>query len=97
MPKEQFREADVIKKISHVSFCIDSAQEIQQTSHLQVKQVCVYFSFSDKIPISTFFLLFRRKIFIIKIKSELRCRMEFWIDEWVLVRREQYAKHAIKA
>lgn len=42
MPKEQFREADVIKEISHVSFCIDSAQEIQQTSHLHVKQKNLY-------------------------------------------------------
>lgn len=42
MPKEQYREADVIKKISHVSFCIDSAQNIQQTSHIQVKQRHLY-------------------------------------------------------
>lgn len=42
MPKEQYREADVIKKISHVSFSIDSAQSIQQTSHIQVKQRHLY-------------------------------------------------------
>lgn len=51
MPKEQFREADVIKKISHVSFCIDSAQEIQQTSHLQVKQKNLYNQDQKRTPV----------------------------------------------
>lgn len=36
MPKEQFRKADVTKKISHVSFGIDSADKIQQEAHIQV-------------------------------------------------------------
>lgn len=51
MPKEQFREADVIKKISHVSFCIDSSQEIQQTSHLQVKQKNLYNQDQKRTPV----------------------------------------------
>lgn len=36
MPKEQFREADVTKKISHVSFGIDGPDLIQQEAHIQV-------------------------------------------------------------
>lgn len=36
MPKDQFREADVIKKISHVSFGIDSSEMIQQEAQIQV-------------------------------------------------------------
>lgn len=51
MPKEQYREADVIKKISHVSFCIDSAQEIQQTSHIQVKQRSLYNQDQNRTPV----------------------------------------------
>jgi DNA-directed RNA polymerase III subunit RPC1 len=51
MPKEQYREADVIKKISHVSFCIDSSQEIQQTSHIQVKQRSLYNQDENRTPV----------------------------------------------
>lgn len=36
MPKEQFREADVIKKISHVHFGMDSPEMMQQEAHIQI-------------------------------------------------------------
>lgn len=36
MPKEQYRETDVAKKISHVTFSVDSASDIQQAAHIQV-------------------------------------------------------------
>jgi DNA-directed RNA polymerase III subunit RPC1 len=52
MPKEQFREADVIKKISHVSFSIDSAQQIQQSSHLHVKCKQLYNQDQNRTPIA---------------------------------------------
>lgn len=52
MPKEQFREADVIKKISHVSFSIDSAQKIQQSSHLHVKFKSLYNQDQKRTPVA---------------------------------------------
>ncbi|XP_048486238.1 DNA-directed RNA polymerase III subunit RPC1 [Plutella xylostella] len=36
MPKEQYRESEVGKKISHVTFSVDSPSEIQKAAHLQV-------------------------------------------------------------
>lgn len=53
MPKEQFREADVIKKISHVSFCLDSPQQIQQCSHLQVKMKTLYNQDNKRTPVES--------------------------------------------
>lgn len=52
MPKEQFREADGIKKISHVSFSIDSAQQIQQSSHLHVKMKSLYNQDQKRTPVA---------------------------------------------
>uniref|UniRef100_A0A1A9ZK19 DNA-directed RNA polymerase subunit n=1 Tax=Glossina pallidipes TaxID=7398 RepID=A0A1A9ZK19_GLOPL len=42
MPKEQFRGADLIKKISHVEFSISSPEEIQQESHLRIVSKNLY-------------------------------------------------------
>ncbi|KAJ6643220.1 DNA-directed RNA polymerase III subunit RPC1, partial [Pseudolycoriella hygida] len=42
MPKEQFREADVNKKISHVQFGMASAEEIQQEAHIRVVSKNLY-------------------------------------------------------
>ncbi|XP_055374770.1 DNA-directed RNA polymerase III subunit RPC1 [Condylostylus longicornis] len=50
MPKEQFREADVIKKISHVQFCIDSPQQIQQESVLRIVSKNLYGPNREPIP-----------------------------------------------
>ncbi|KAJ1529329.1 hypothetical protein ONE63_006119 [Megalurothrips usitatus] len=36
MVKEQYRETDIARKISHVSFGVDSSQRMQQQAHLQV-------------------------------------------------------------
>lgn len=36
MVKEQYRETDVARKISHVSFGVDSLQQMQQQAHLHV-------------------------------------------------------------
>ncbi|CAD7087568.1 unnamed protein product [Hermetia illucens] len=50
MPKEQFREADVIKKISHVQFRMDSAQEIQQESHIRIISKNLYAGNRQPVP-----------------------------------------------
>ncbi|XP_011188921.1 DNA-directed RNA polymerase III subunit RPC1 [Zeugodacus cucurbitae] len=50
MPKEQFREADVIKKISHVQFCISSPEEIQQESHLRIVSKNLYQGQRQPVP-----------------------------------------------
>jgi DNA-directed RNA polymerase III subunit RPC1 len=52
MPKEQFREADVKKKISHVSFTIDSSHQIQQSSHLHVKLKSLYNQDQKRTPVA---------------------------------------------
>ena len=36
MVKEQFRECDVVRRISQVQFGMQSPQEMEQCSHLQV-------------------------------------------------------------
>ncbi|EAT37385.1 AAEL010617-PA [Aedes aegypti] len=59
MPKEQFREADVIKKISHVSFGIDSAELIQQEAHLHVVAKNLYNQDANRTPV-TYGVLDRR-------------------------------------
>ncbi|KAI8114773.1 DNA-directed RNA polymerase III subunit RPC1 [Lucilia cuprina] len=50
MPKEQFREADVIKKISHVQFSISSPEEIQQESHLRIVSKNLYQAQRQPVP-----------------------------------------------
>ncbi|XP_055844641.1 DNA-directed RNA polymerase III subunit RPC1 [Episyrphus balteatus] len=50
MPKEQFREADVIKKISHVQFCINSPEEIQQEAHLRIVSKNLYQGQREPVP-----------------------------------------------
>ncbi|GAB0091474.1 DNA-directed RNA polymerase [Sergentomyia squamirostris] len=51
MPKEQFREADVIKKISKVKFSMDSAEMIQQESHIQVVSKNLYNQEQGRVPV----------------------------------------------
>lgn len=51
MPKEQFREADVIKKISHVSFSMDSPEQIQNSSHLQCQVKSLYNQDHKRTPV----------------------------------------------
>ncbi|XP_067637173.1 DNA-directed RNA polymerase III subunit RPC1 isoform X2 [Eurosta solidaginis] len=50
MPKEQFREADLIKKISHVQFCISSPEEIQQESQLRIVSKNLYQGQRQPVP-----------------------------------------------
>ncbi|XP_075154663.1 RNA polymerase III subunit A [Haematobia irritans] len=50
MPKEQFREADLIKKISHVQFSISSPEEIQQESQLRIVSKNLYQAQRQPVP-----------------------------------------------
>ncbi|XP_059619730.1 DNA-directed RNA polymerase III subunit RPC1 [Phlebotomus argentipes] len=52
MPKEQFREADVIKKISKVRFCMNSPEMIQQESHIQVVSKNLYNQEQGRVPVA---------------------------------------------
>ncbi|XP_046382382.1 DNA-directed RNA polymerase III subunit RPC1 [Ischnura elegans] len=52
MPKEQFRETDCIRKISHVSFGLQSSQEMQQQSHIHVVAKSLYNQDIQRTPIS---------------------------------------------
>lgn len=53
MVKEQFRETDLAKKISHVTFGFMSPEQMQRTSHLQVVNKTLYrweiLSFSSQL------------------------------------------------
>ncbi|KAF7263909.1 hypothetical protein GWI33_000924 [Rhynchophorus ferrugineus] len=51
MPKEQFREADVARKISHLSFGIESAESMQQQSHIQVVAKNLYNQDTGRTPV----------------------------------------------
>ncbi|EFX63814.1 hypothetical protein DAPPUDRAFT_66718, partial [Daphnia pulex] len=42
MSKEQYRDTDVIRKIAKVSFGIESPQQIQQNSHIQIVSEKLY-------------------------------------------------------
>lgn len=52
MPKEQFREADVIKKISHVKFSMDSSEQIQNSSHLLCQLRTLYNQDDKRSPVA---------------------------------------------
>lgn len=51
MPKEQYREADVARKISHVSFGVESAESMQQQAHLHVVAKNLYNQDVQRSPI----------------------------------------------
>lgn len=42
MVKEQFRETDIAKKISHVTFGFMSPEQMQRASHLHVVNKTLY-------------------------------------------------------
>nr|XP_018912364.1 PREDICTED: DNA-directed RNA polymerase III subunit RPC1 [Bemisia tabaci] len=51
MVKEEYREPNVTKNISHVSFGIDSAQQMQQQAHLHVVAKSLYQQDPQRTPI----------------------------------------------
>lgn len=51
MVKEQFRETDVVRKISHVHFGIQSPNEIKQQAHLQVVSNHLYEQENSQVPV----------------------------------------------
>ncbi|KAL5018248.1 hypothetical protein ScPMuIL_003970 [Solemya velum] len=52
MVKDQFREADVAKKISHVTFGVMTPLEMQQMSHLQVVSKNMYSQDGSRKPVA---------------------------------------------
>lgn len=59
MPKEQYRETYVGRKISHVTFNVDSASAIQQAAHIQVITKNLYAQDGQRVP-ATYGVLDRR-------------------------------------
>ncbi|CAG9841200.1 unnamed protein product [Diabrotica balteata] len=51
MPKEQYRETDVARKISHVSFGVESAESMQQQSHIHVVAKNLYNQDVQRTPV----------------------------------------------
>ncbi|KAI4470240.1 dna-directed rna polymerase [Holotrichia oblita] len=51
MPKEQYREADVARKISHMSFGVESAESMQQQAHIHVVAKNLYNQDIQRTPI----------------------------------------------
>ncbi|XP_050312133.1 DNA-directed RNA polymerase III subunit RPC1 [Anthonomus grandis grandis] len=51
MPKEQYREADVARQISHLSFGIESAETMQQQSHIHVVAKNLYNQDIGRTPV----------------------------------------------
>ncbi|VEN45805.1 unnamed protein product, partial [Callosobruchus maculatus] len=51
MPKEQYRETDVARKISHISFGVESAESMQQQSHIHVVAKNLYNQDIERTPI----------------------------------------------
>lgn len=52
MVKEQFRETDVAKKISHICFGMKSAKEMRQQAHIQVVSKNLYSQDNNHTPLS---------------------------------------------
>ncbi|XP_059048540.1 DNA-directed RNA polymerase III subunit RPC1 [Achroia grisella] len=52
MPKEQYRETYVGRKISHVTFNVDSAPAIQNAAHIQVITKNLYAQDGQRVPAS---------------------------------------------
>ncbi|KAG7257106.1 hypothetical protein CRUP_002887 [Coryphaenoides rupestris] len=52
MVKEQFRETDVAKKISHICFGIKSAEQMRQQAHIQVVSKNLYSQDSKHTPLA---------------------------------------------
>ncbi|XP_041970102.1 DNA-directed RNA polymerase III subunit RPC1 [Aricia agestis] len=52
MPKEQYRESYVGRRISHVTFNVDSPAEIQQAAHIQVITKNLYAQDGQRVPAS---------------------------------------------
>ncbi|XP_072929646.1 DNA-directed RNA polymerase III subunit RPC1 [Epargyreus clarus] len=50
MPKEQYRETYVGRKISHVTFNVDSAADIQKAAHIQVITKNLYAQDGQRVP-----------------------------------------------
>ncbi|KAI8424737.1 hypothetical protein MSG28_006690 [Choristoneura fumiferana] len=50
MPKEQYRETDFGRKISHVTFNVDSASDIQQAAHIRVITKNLYAQDGQRVP-----------------------------------------------
>lgn len=50
MPKEQYRETDVGRKISHVTFNVDSGSDIQQAAHIRVITKNLYAQDGQRVP-----------------------------------------------
>ncbi|CAG9763359.1 unnamed protein product [Ceutorhynchus assimilis] len=51
MPKEQYREADVARQISHLSFGVESAETMQQQSHIHVVAKNLYNQDVSRTPV----------------------------------------------
>ncbi|CAL9699297.1 unnamed protein product [Knipowitschia caucasica] len=51
MVKEQFRETDVAKKISHICFGIKSAEQMRQQAHIQVVSKNLYSQDTKRTPL----------------------------------------------
>nr|XP_023022188.1 DNA-directed RNA polymerase III subunit RPC1 [Leptinotarsa decemlineata] len=51
MPKEQYRETDIARKISFVTFVLESAESMQQQSHLHVVAKNLYNQDNQRTPI----------------------------------------------
>jgi len=52
MVKEQYRETDLAKKISHVSFGVDGPHQMQQQAHLHVVAKNLYSQDTARTPVS---------------------------------------------
>ncbi|XP_077310097.1 DNA-directed RNA polymerase III subunit RPC1 isoform X1 [Lithobates pipiens] len=50
--KEQFRETDVAKKISHICFGVKSAEQMRQQAHIQVVSKSLYSQDNSRTPLS---------------------------------------------
>ena len=98
MVKEQFRETDTIRRISHVCFGMQSAPEIEQCANIHVVASHLY----NQVRSSLKILFWDENIydslihFIFRKRQDFPKKMAFSIFEWEQVKKIKSAKRVEK-
>ena len=96
MVKEQYRETDTVKRISHVGFGMQSGPEMEQCSNIHVVATNLYNQVS-----SPQYFKEKTRYFILtmnlRILQERPWNTVFWISKWEPAKRINIATLAAKA
>ena len=95
MVKEQFRETDTVRRISHVCFGMQSALEMEQCANIHVIATNLY----NQVRQSSFSSFIDLPVILschCRIRPGRRWNTEYLIYGWVLVRKTPIVKPVAK-